>query len=326
MKLNFYRIFEIAVGSSIAIALAMLLGLQNSMSAGIITILSIQDTKEDTLRSALERVVAFLLAVATAFVAFSVIGYNVWAFGAFLVVFASASYLLKIQASLPISTVLVTHFWLAGHMRPAFIGNEALLVLIGTAIGVLLNLLPTHGANAMVSLIEQIEAQMRAYFHHVAMVMLGGAEPEAVREDVQVLNQLMRGARAESARLDKNTLIGDTQYYTQYVDMRQHQTIILRRMEDAIEQLDDMPMQAHALAGLMHKIGDTLHENNDASALLEELYALRQRFRDGPLPANRPEFETRATLYRILIDTEHFLLIKQSFAQTATPPPHGVRS
>ncbi len=90
-KINFIKILKIAIGSSAAILFAGLLGLQYSASAGIITLLSIQDTKKETLIVAGKRFLAFLLAILIAYVLFQSFGYHTIVFGAFLLVFISVS-------------------------------------------------------------------------------------------------------------------------------------------------------------------------------------------------------------------------------------------
>lgn len=99
MKLRLFRAAEVAVGCCLAIFLAMLLRLENSISAGVIVILSLLATKKETLRSALERLASFALAVAVAFVAFRVFGYGLVGFGVYLFAFSLLAYTLNLQAS-----------------------------------------------------------------------------------------------------------------------------------------------------------------------------------------------------------------------------------
>lgn len=319
MKTSLYRIAEIAVGCCAAIALANLLGLQNAVSAGVVTILSILDTKKETLRSALERFATFAIAVAVALAAFSLLGYGILAFGVYLFVFTLCTYRLGLQASLPICTVLVSHFWTAGHMAPWLIGNEALLMLIGTAIGVGLNLFLPRDVAGIRRQQRRVEDVLRAYFLHLsgALAKQGGTDP--LDKDLQSLRAMLRDMRGQASRLAANTLFQDMTYYQQYVDMRRNQADILDRMADALRDLPLLPAPAERLSAFMWEIAQALHENNDAVALLDGLHAMLADFRQSPLPQTREEFEARAVLYGIMIDTEHFLLLKKSFVEALTP-------
>lgn len=308
-----FRVLELALGCTAAIAAARGLGLDNAVSAGIITILSIQDTKKETLRAAVERFAAFLLAVACAWVAFSALGYTVVAIGAYLLLFTSLCYALRLQASLPICTVLVSHFWLAGHMCWPLVGNEAALMVIGTGIGIALNLLLPRDTGAMHREQRQVERGLRGVLEAMARVLDGASSPDAVDAAMDALAADIDAAGRRADALQGNTLLGDASYYVRYVQMRRHQLAILLRMAASLHALAWLPPQAGPLAGLLRQIAESLHEYNDASALLAALDALRRGYRDGPLPQDRPTFEARATLYTILMDTEALLLIKRTF-------------
>ena len=69
-KINFIKVLKIAIGTGIAIIIAEFLGLKYVSSAGIITLLSIQDTKKSTIRIALKRIAGFVVSMFIAFVAF----------------------------------------------------------------------------------------------------------------------------------------------------------------------------------------------------------------------------------------------------------------
>lgn len=310
-----YRILEIAIGCAAAIGLAQVLGLQNSVSAGIITMLSLQDTKRETLRSAVERFAAFALATAVAYASFALLGYGVLAFGVYLLVFASLSYALRLQASLPISSVLVSHYWLAGHMQPWLLGNEAVLMGIGTGIGVLLNLFLPGDTQAMYTQQRQVERGLRAFLLALSNALSGKGTAQGATQTLPQLAAAMDAAQKRADLLQGNTLLGDMRYYARYVDMRRQQYILLERMAAAAETLTFPPPQALPLADFLRLTAESLHEYNDATALLDRLSVLLADYREAPLPQSRTEFEARATLYHMLVDTEHLLLIKRAFAQ-----------
>ena len=71
------KLFKIAVGSAAAIFLADLLGLSYSTSAGIITLLTIQDTSRETIVISAKRIGAFLVATVLSYAVFHLLGYNV---------------------------------------------------------------------------------------------------------------------------------------------------------------------------------------------------------------------------------------------------------
>ena len=73
-KPDYIKVLKIAAGAGMAMALAEGLGLNYAASAGVITLLSIQDTKKETIRVMVRRLFSFGLALAFSFACFSVFG------------------------------------------------------------------------------------------------------------------------------------------------------------------------------------------------------------------------------------------------------------
>lgn len=133
------RSLKIALGAVLAIALASALGLQYPTTAGIITILSIQGTKLETLKTAGKRALAFLCALALAGLCYGLLGYSVWAFGVYLFLFVLLCLVMRWQEAIAMDSVLVSHFLSQGAFF-SLLGNEALLFCVGTGFGILVNL------------------------------------------------------------------------------------------------------------------------------------------------------------------------------------------
>ena len=132
------KILKIAVGSMLAMAAAQALGLRYSSSAGVITLLSIQDTKRETIRVTGRRFLAFLAAMVLGPVSFALAGYRPLAMGIFLLMFTPLCMKWGIQEGISVNTVLMTHILAEGSMGMADIANEALLLFVGTGVGVVL--------------------------------------------------------------------------------------------------------------------------------------------------------------------------------------------
>ena len=74
-----------------------------------------------------------------------------------------------------------------------------------------------------------------------------------------------------------------------------------------------MPVQAKVISQYISYLKDYVIERNVPSRQIE---ALKQIFIDMEqqlLPVTRPEFESRALLYHILMDLEEFLVYKKRF-------------
>lgn len=81
------KAFKTALAAVLSILTANLLGLNYAVTAGIITVLSIQNTKRETLRTAANRGLAFLCALMIAFLCYKLFGFSVGAFVIYLFFF-----------------------------------------------------------------------------------------------------------------------------------------------------------------------------------------------------------------------------------------------
>lgn len=100
---------KISLGCFLSMIAATVLGLKYSATAGLITILSIQQTKKETVITALKRLSAFFCAVVISVLCFNLLGYTTLAFGVYLFIFVMLCMILDWQiATVPIS-VLITH-------------------------------------------------------------------------------------------------------------------------------------------------------------------------------------------------------------------------
>lgn len=101
---------KITAGAILAILFASCLNLKYSATAGIITILSIQNTKKETIQTALARGEAFCCALLVSFLCYNFFGYTTAAFGIYLLVFTTLCLTMKWSSAIAMDSVLITHF------------------------------------------------------------------------------------------------------------------------------------------------------------------------------------------------------------------------
>ena len=135
-----FKSIKIALAALISIAIAGELGLKYSATAGIITVLSIQNTKKETLRSAMNRALAFACALILAAGAYTIMGFTIPAFAVYLLLFALLCLNMGWAEAISMDSVLITHFLTEQNMASLTILNEVLLFIIGVGMGILVNL------------------------------------------------------------------------------------------------------------------------------------------------------------------------------------------
>ena len=121
------------------ILLAEAFGLQNAASAGIITLLTVQNTRRETVMSSVRRFSGFAMMTLLCLPIYHFCGTAPWAFGIVLLLLLLICYSFRMDDATPINAVMATHYMLAGGVTLHMVGNEVLLLVIGSGIGVCLN-------------------------------------------------------------------------------------------------------------------------------------------------------------------------------------------
>ncbi|MDE7341209.1 MAG: hypothetical protein K2N80_11745 [Lachnospiraceae bacterium] len=312
------KITKIALGSVAAILLANALGLNNSASAGIITLLTIQDTARETITISIKRILAFLLAVILAYAVFHLAGYRVLSFGIFLFLFAACCKPLHLSNAVSTNAVLVSHFLTEADMSFSRIGNEALLLCIGAGIGTLLNLYMPGKVKEIRTMQRILEEDMRNVLFRMAEWIQKEDKSDYTGTCFdRLFSDVSTGKKRASAYMN-NTFFQESEYFIAYMNMRGQQCVVLQEIYKRIMSIYTVPPQTEQISAFIHEIGISFAEYNNAKALLEKLSMLLQQMKDSPLPVTREEFEDRALLYSVLMDLEYFLQLKKDFADALT--------
>ena len=317
-SIPYIKIIKIALGSALAILIAQNIGLHYSVSAGIITILSIRDTKKETLLIAFKRVISFVIAVLVSGVVFHIQGYSPLSFGVFLFIFIGISTLLNLIDCVPVNSVLVTHFLTEKSMALNWIQNESMLLFIGAGIAITLNLYIPRNKKKIKIAQRDIEEKMKCIIKDLGDAIVYENKEDKYTVCFEDLEKTLKLASKKAYENMNNTFIGDTKYYIDYISMRRNQTRILKKIYNSINLLEYVPKQSYKLYDLLIKIRDNYHEFNNVKELLNDLNSVKLFMQNEPLPISRREFETRAILFIILNDIESFLEIKYKFVKNLT--------
>lgn len=318
-KINFLFLIKTGIGSATAIFIASWLGLAFSSSAGIITLLTIQNTKKETVLIAVKRILAFVLANIIAFLLFSVIGYSAVAFGGFIFLFALSCIALGLQDGISMNSVLMTHYLIEERIDLPLIVNEIGLLIIGMVIGIALNLVMPKNKEQIRREQKELEEDIKTILRHMGnalksdIQLLTKSTDTQLRIDFKQLNSKLEHLLKKAYMEAGNRFFSDTKYMVSYLEMRKLQINVLIDIQDKIDQIPVTLQQSYPIAEYMGSIADSFHELNNVQELLEELNQLYHYFKKDELPKTREEFEYRAVLFQILKELEYFLLIKRDF-------------
>lgn len=319
-KINFLLLFKTGFGSALAIFLANRFNLLYSASAGIITLLTIQKTKKETITIAFKRIIAFFLSVVIVAIIFSRFGYTPIAFGGFIFIFVGLCNILGLQDGIAMNSVLATHFLIEKRVDFSLIRNEILLLMIGMLIGIALNLIMPKNMEKIKKDQKIVEDGFRDILYCMSNMLKGDKEclftiENKSKIDFKSINLLLDSLLIKAYEDAGNRLLTETKYQISYLEMRKLQIVVLKDIFENIQQINDILPQSIKLSKYMEKAAREFDELNNVESLLREIDDLYAFFRKEKLPTTRDEFENRAILFNILIDLEHFLKIKKSFIE-----------
>lgn len=328
-NINLLFLIKVSVGTAAAILIANQFGLLYSPSAGIITLLTIQNTKKETLVLALKRVVAFTMAVSICYLLFQSIGYTAVAFGGFVFLFVALCLLFGLKDAIAMNAVLMTHFLIEQRVDVALILNELALLCIGMLLGIILNLImPSKRLEIrrnQLLLEEDMKGALRTLSKmlrskEMCLIQEGNIEYPLEEEmdlypkvDFAKLESKLEGLLQSAYEEAGNTLLNDTKYLLSYLEMRKLQLDVLNDIKSKIAEIAVLLKQTYPIADFIDCIAESFHELNNTKELLQDLERLKEYYRKEELPKTREEFEYRAALFQILKELEYFLWIKRNF-------------
>ena len=307
------KLIKYVTGSVAAVLLAAALQLQFAYAAGIITLLTIQDTKKETVRVTAKRLVIFIIMTILSAVIFPLAGYHVWAFGIVLIPYLLCCMALDMREAIAPIAVLCTHYISAQSCSPAMIMNEFLILIIGAGIGTLWNLFMPDGRRQLLNYQKIVDDKMVYILRRMALYIEREDKSDYTGSCFDELDAMLADLKKEALRYMNNHLITEDDYYYEYMLMRARQCNILKRIYADIIRLTATPEQGKKLADFIQKTADEFTEQNDVSTLLSELEKLHSDYERQELPVTRQGFENRSMLYHILEDMKSFLEIKRKF-------------
>lgn len=313
-KLNWIKYAKLLIGTVLAIIIANILSLEYAYATGIITLLTIQDTKRETVLITVKRIVIFLAMTLLSLLIFPLIGYNLWGFTLVMVPYLFLCLFLEMKEAIAPIAVLCTHYVSSGSCSITMIGNELLILLIGAGIGVIFNLFLSDNTNLIHKQQYQIEERMKGILSRMAHFIQVEDKASYNGECFAQLDHLLLELETQSRNYINNHFLGNNDYFYEYMRLRKMQCGLLKRIYTDITRIEMVPEQAAKISEFFSTIAKEFHETNNAIGLLLELDELDHFFDNEPLPSTREEFENRALLYHILEDLQEFVQLKKDFA------------
>lgn len=305
-------VFKMSISAVVALALATVLDVQFSSVAGVIAILSIQDTRRKSLIYGRSRILACFLAIFLSVIIYKVLGQNSIVFGVFLIIFIPLTSKLKISEGMVPAVVLSTHLLIADDITLYWIINEILITIIGVGVAAIANIyMPSLNSDFQEDK-EYIENEYKVILTKMSKSLITHTVDLDEEEILRNLEKRLKESQNRAYKIANNQLLKADTYYVDYINMRMHQFDIIKKLRSHFERFYMSFEQTHMIAMFTKKVAEQIKETNDCKELLENLEILKSDFKKMALPKTREEFENRAQLLQFLNDMEDLLNIKRN--------------
>lgn len=294
--------------------MAQLLGLQFHISAGIITILCIKPTKKQSFQAAGERFLACLFGLVCASVFLQLFGYHPWVLSLVLLILIPICVKWKLTDGIVSSFVIVLHLYVLKTISMSIVMNEIALMIIGIGFALLLNLHIPSLEKELKDYQQQIEANFKKIIAEFAIYLRTGTSDWDGKEITTTTELLEKAKRLAAKNIENYTDEKGPDFYT-YFEVREKQFDILVRLMPIVSSFPGSIYQGELIADFLDELQEGIHPGNTADKYLQQLYLIRKRVRNTPLPKDNKEFELRASLFHLVNEFERYLFIKKSLSE-----------
>lgn len=306
-----------------AILFAEFLGLDFSVSAGIVAILSVAQTKKETLKTIVNRFYAFAIALLISYAAYNLIGFTILAFAVYLILFVLVCNVMKWENAIAMNSVLISHFLTFKSMEINFIINEVLLFIIGATLAIIVNLHLRQNIYYMAMLKNATDEQIKIVLERMSQKIATNEIKDYNGDCFEKLNNHILVAKKTAEENYMNQFLNAEKWDIEYILMRERQINVLYIIYTYILKIKNVTATTNDISVYLKKISMKFSTDNSAEELLEELHELMNDLKATKLPKTREEFEDRALLYLIMNHIEEFLLLKSNFYRKLREQKNG---
>lgn len=308
------KVLKIAIGSSMAVVVAQFFHLQYATSAGIIALLTVQNTRKDTIQLTVERLLSFMLCIVLIFVCFHYTGRHEWVnYGCYIFYMVMLCHLFGWQNTISVNAVMGTHYLASPNYSLAFAMNELSLILIGTGLALTMNWRMPSNLKVLRRDIKDVEDDMQAVLRELASYLEDAKSADPVWSDLDQLEARIRRGLERAYEQAHNTMSEADLYYVEYMEMRLQQCVMLQTLRSRVQKIQELPRQSKMISSYLRYAANYVHEKNIPDQQIRELRQVFRQMQQEPLPKTWEEFESCAILYHVMMDLEEFLFVKQRF-------------
>ena len=309
-----YITIKLVLVAVIAGFVAYIVGVKDYVTVGVIAILCISISKKDSIIGGIKRYLNALIALLLSSILFVSIGFDLYVFIIFLIIFIFVSFLTDLQIGIVPSIVLVNHLYQTQVFTMDKLIQEFGIITVAVLVSLLLDLIyPSNWFGKMKEDILNIDHMLKDHLFMLTIILTRQSEKDEFIKHQQLLNEKLEDKINAVELKDKNKVFGNDHRYLAYVYMRRNQLNYINHMYKNVLKIKTYHPYQEEIALYIKNLIPDISDQNKAIYQKEKLLELIEQFRKEPLPNTRQEFETRALLYSLLEDIDSMLEAKEKF-------------
>lgn len=318
-KESWIQVLKIGIGSAIAIFLAEWMGLTYATSAGIVTLLTIQNTRKDTFYLALKRILSFGVTMCIAALCLNFIPTHFASFGVFMLLLVAISYKMDWNGALSVNAVIGTHIiFVEKALTWDLVWNEAIMVFIGILIAVIFNWRMPDKEGELQTDIAHIDSYMSENLNAIADHLSNHSKLNKDKKHLKSLLVHISKAIDKAYANKNNTLKSHSDYYINYLNLRKEQCEILLHVYYITAHHDFVVEEAAPVAEILRESAQCLPVMKEIAPVKHKIDKTAVGILHGEMPQNHQEFESKAVLYQLLYELREFLWHQETFLSDVT--------
>ncbi len=324
-KIPFWLLKALKIGaaSSLAVLIGTFVSVQYASFAGVVALLTIRNTKRDTLAIAAKRLFSYLCSMAVLALLWAVLQDNNFTFAIYMLILAMASCAAGWEDTISVNTVVGSHVLLSETvMTLSFFTTETVLLSIGILSAIVINWYMPDNLAEIQQDIDYIEQELKDILLSIAgeMRQLQPVAPKPVR--LIALDRHIEQASDKALDNMNNSMTalsqGHSKYYVEYLAMRKGQCAVLFQCHHALLGIALDHAEVRQVADIIEEVAAAVHHKVGIRAIIAALETVVVQMKNETLPQTSIEFASAAQLFHIMELFEEFLHKKRAFLLTLT--------
>ena len=304
MKKDIIKSLKIAIACCLSIFIAEYFHLEFSASAGIVALLTVTDSRQQTLTLAMQRLLSFLVSISVSIFVFQATQIHWLTFGIYIFIIVAVSYYFHWHGTISVNAVIGTHILFSPAVTSQFIVNEFWLVFIGSVFAIGMNMIiPKKTYQDLIT--EDIihsECSFVSIFQEINRYLLG-EEVMEFDQSIQQLEKHLEKAMQIAIENNENLNKEESKKYVDYYDTRLEQISLLENIVYKFKQIHHLSdIDIINVTYLINEIIEDFNNHQYPHHHKKQCLRIKESFFQS-----LDNIEDKAILYGIVLDIEEFV-------------------